>query len=78
MTLEDAPVGHELVIDQIAAGEGATRRLLDLGVYPGVRVSVIASHPWRGPVVVRVGGTQVALGRGLARKILVRRIDNVS
>ncbi|QUL98838.1 MAG: ferrous iron transport protein A [Candidatus Fermentithermobacillus carboniphilus] len=78
MTLEEAPVGLELVIDQIAAGEGATRRLLDLGVYPGVRVSVIASHPWRGPVVVRVGGTRVALGRGLARKILVRQIDNVS
>lgn len=76
MTLEHAPVGQEFVVEQIAAGHGATRRLLDLGLYPGVRVSVVATHPWRGPVVVRVGGTQVALGRGIAGKILVRRLSD--
>lgn len=41
-----------------------------MGFAPGSEVEVIANK--RGPVVVRVRGVTVALGRGVAAKILVR------
>ena len=41
-----------------------------MGFAPGSEVEVIANG--RGPVVVRVRGVTVALGRGVAAKVLVR------
>lgn len=71
-TLADARPGDRLIIEP-ATGTGIQRRLWDLGVLPGSIVEVVASHPFRGPVVVMVGASQVAIGRGLASSITVSK-----
>ena len=58
------------VID-IRGGHGMLRRLEALGIRPGVAITKVSAQLMRGPVVVRVGNTQAAIGFGMARHVLV-------
>lgn len=51
---------------------GFQKRLEDMGLTPGTRVTVVKSAPFRGPIEIRVRGSRLAIGRGMARKIMVR------
>ncbi len=48
-----------------------TRRLSALGIRPGKRLTKVSAMFMRGPVTVRVGGTEIALGFGMASRIVV-------
>lgn len=67
--------GVEGVIRVIEGGYGLQKRLAYLGLRVGKTVKKIASEPLKGPVVVEVDGTHVAIGRGVAEKILVEVLD---
>ncbi|MHA1907022.1 MAG: FeoA family protein [Candidatus Thorarchaeota archaeon] len=54
-------------------GRRILRRLLDLGITTGCEFEVIQGGS-SGPVLVQVRGTRVALGHGLASKLLVKVI----
>ena len=47
-------------------------RLISLGFTPGVEVMMMQNHR-RGPLMVSVRGTFVALGRGEAASVLIER-----
>ena len=47
-------------------------RLESMGVRIGKTVKKLSNMPGRGPAVVQVEGTQVAVGVGMARRIEVR------
>ena len=51
------------------------KRLLDLGLTKGCSFKVIQSRG-RGPVLVEVRGTRIALGYGLANKLMVEVIGD--
>lgn len=46
-------------------------RLSALGIRPGKRVTKVSSMFMRGPVTIQVGNAQVAIGFGMAKRILV-------
>jgi len=48
------------------------RYLASLGLLPDTPVVVQSVAPFNGPLLVRVGGSQYALGREVTDKILVR------
>lgn len=52
---------------------GVLRRLLDLGLTKGCSFLVVQGSR-HGPILVEVRGTRVALGHGLARKIIVEEV----
>lgn len=52
-----------------------TKRLLDLGFTKGCSFKVIQSRG-RGPVLVEVRGTRIALGHGLASQLIVEIIED--
>lgn len=56
------------VVD-IVGGHGLRRKLQGLGLRIGSRL--VKSRSMAGPVVVRVGRTELAIGRGMASKIIV-------
>jgi succinyl-CoA synthetase beta subunit len=41
------------------------------GIIEGKKIGIVTLHPFRGPVVIRVEGKMVTLGRGLANRIIV-------
>jgi len=52
-------------------GRGLVQRLESMGIRLGVQITKVSGQIMRGPVVVRLGNTQVAIGFGMARKVLV-------
>ena len=52
---------------------GILRRLLDLGLTKGCSFKVVQGSR-HGPILVEVRGTRVALGHGLARKLVVEEV----
>ncbi|MEM2111441.1 MAG: FeoA family protein [Candidatus Bathyarchaeia archaeon] len=52
-------------------GWGLKKRLLDMGLTPGTKVTVVKSVPFHGPLEVHVRGSRLALGRGMAERIFV-------
>ena len=55
----------------IDGGEGVRSHLNVLGIHIGDWVEVDVRAPFRGPILVKVHGSRVALGRGIARKVMV-------
>lgn len=53
---------------------GILRRLLDLGLTKGCTFMVVQGSR-HGPILVEVRGTRVALGHGLARKLIVEEVS---
>ncbi|MEE9491572.1 MAG: FeoA family protein [Dehalococcoidia bacterium] len=70
MPLSMVQSGESVQVAAIRAGWGLQRRLADMGLTPGVRVKVINSGG-RGPVVLDIRGSRLALGHGIAHKIMV-------
>lgn len=58
------------VID-IQGGWGLLRKTDALGIKRGMEIVKVSSQLMRGPIIIRVGNTQVAIGFGMARRILV-------
>lgn len=50
--------------------EGHCRRFYELGIIPGSKITLISGNN-RGPVLIRVGNSKIALGRGMAESIFV-------
>ncbi len=70
--LERLPVGKEGVVIACAGGRGMLRKLDAMGLRCGKRVRKVSSQFMAGPVTVLIDGRQMAMGRGIARKIQVR------
>ena len=61
--------GEEGRIVSIMGGHGLIRRLAELGFNPDTKVKVLRSSS--GPIVVLLRDSRIAIGRGVATKILV-------
>ncbi len=69
--LTKIPSGKNVVLVSIAGGGQADMRLTEMGFIPGVSISVI-NNSGMGPITVNVKGSRLALGNGLAKKLLVK------
>jgi ferrous iron transport protein A len=63
--------GENGIIIELQGGHGFIRKLQSLGVRPGKRITKVSSHFWRGPQTIEVDNIQIAVGFGMARRILV-------
>lgn len=61
--------GNTATVKGICSGKGARRRLYEMGFNTGARVKILKNDS--GPVIVGLSGNKVAVGRGLAEKILI-------
>ena len=71
MNLTEIRERQPVVVKEIIGGQNAVRRLELLGIRRGKTIMKISSHFWRGPVTVKVGNAKVAIGHGMARKIIL-------
>ena len=63
--------GESGVVVGIHGGHGLAYRLESLGIRVGKKVTKVSSQLMRGPITLRVDNCQVAMGFGMARKIMV-------
>jgi ferrous iron transport protein A len=71
LTLAEMKTGQTGIVVGVLGGRGLIQRLDALGIRPGKKVTKLSSTLFRGPVMLRVNNTQVAVGFGMARKIIV-------
>lgn len=72
VSLSELLVDEQATIRSFTIGRLETNRLASLGFTPGARVDMTQNYG-RGPLIVMVRGTRVALGRVEAGKIFVER-----
>jgi ferrous iron transport protein A len=69
MTLLEIPIGGQARLVKIS--EGLRSKLRQYGLHVGDCIRVLRAAPLGGPLLVEVNGREIALGRGVAEKIIV-------
>ena len=72
ITLRQMQAGQSGIVAQIQGGHGLINRLSALGIRPGKKITKVGSMFMRGPVTVQLDSTQVAIGFGMANKVIVK------
>ncbi len=63
--------GETGIVKELQGGQGVVRKLQSMGVRPDKKITKVSSHFWRGPQTIEVDNIQIAVGFGMARRILV-------
>jgi ferrous iron transport protein A len=71
VTIRSMRPGQSGRVVEIQGGAGLADRLNSLGIRPGKRVTKVSSMIMHGPATVQVDRAQVAIGFGMAGKIIV-------
>ena len=64
----------QVEVVEIQGGWGVRQRLNQMGIHPRDKIIVKKSGFMKGPMLVEVHGMDVAIGRGMAQKVLVKEI----
>ena len=62
---------EEGIIKEVLGGDEVVSRLNSLGVRPGKKVTKMSAHFWRGPITIMIDKMKIAIGHGMAQKIMV-------
>lgn len=71
MPLTQLGIGKTATVKGIEGGFSFRGRILSLGIRIGKKIRVMSTHPMGGPLVVEIDGMMIAIGRGMAHKIIV-------
>ena len=74
LRLDQVRENQEVKVIEILGGWGIRQRLNQMGIHPGDTIMVKRSAIMGGPILVRVRGADVALGRGMTKKVIVQEI----
>jgi len=74
MPLSMGKAGERVLIREIAGGRKKQARLTDVGLRPGDLIEII-NNAGRGRIILGRGHTRLAIGRGIAEKIMVSVSD---
>ncbi len=73
-SLLDVPANRQVRIISIAGGKGPRQMLAQMGIGVGSVITVRRNAPFAGPILIENHGVSVAIGRGVAAKILVEEL----
>lgn len=63
--------GQSGIVVRLQGGWGFIRHVQAMGIIEGKRVTKLASHPLRGPILVSVDNLQIAIGYGMSKRIFL-------
>ena len=70
MVLSRVDQGKEVTLIDIDGGRGIRSKLYSMGLVPGVKLTVLRGN-CAGPTMVAIKDFRLAIGRGMAQKIIV-------
>jgi len=71
-SLIDILPGQTGVVTEIENVHGLAKKLCAMGIIPGKKITKISQILAGGPIVIRIDTHDLALGRGVARRIRIR------
>ncbi len=72
-TLNDIKVGSNAVVTKIGITGALKRRLIDMGITPGVKIKVKKVAPLGDPIEINLRGYELSIRRSEALNIFVRK-----
>lgn len=69
MTLNELPMGESGRVESVNDDGPVSRRLMEMGVVPGVSVRILKSAPFGDPIEIRLLGYNLAVRRNEAAAI---------
>lgn len=72
MTLNNLPIGATAKVLAVHGNNAVTRRLMEMGIIPGVLVRVIKTAPFGDPLEIHVRGYHLAMRKSEADSIEVQ------
>lgn len=76
MTLADLPKGESRTVSSVRGEDTVTRRLMEMGVIPGVAVRMVKAAPFGDPIEIRVRGYSLALRRNEAEAVELTKSEH--
>lgn len=73
ITLEDLSKGDTFTIVGFA-GEGVKNKICNL-INPENILEIVSKQVFKGPIVIKAENYEIAIGRGMARKIYVKKYE---
>lgn len=70
-TLETKKIGEKLVVKGLEKDSSVKRRLLDMGITPGITLEITGKAPLGDPIEVMVRGYKLTLRKNEAKSIFV-------
>ena len=71
MTLTNLSIGEKATVMAVNGNTPATRRLMEMGVVPGVSIRMVKSAPFGDPIEIRLRGYSLAIRKNEADAIEV-------
>jgi len=71
ITLDQLPVGGCGTVAEVRGGKGLRGNLQRMGIHVGDPLCVVGRGAFHGPLLVEIHGSRVALGRGVARRVVL-------
>jgi len=73
LSLDQIPVGTTVKVTEISKDSKIRRRLMDMGIIPGLKISVKGKAPLGDPIEVLVRGYKLSLRKNEAVDIIVEQ-----
>lgn len=71
MSLIELESGKSAIVKNILGGQGLHNKLDAMGVKVGSEIVKVNQQMLKGPIIIKVYNSQIALGYGMAGKIIV-------
>lgn len=73
MTLANLEIGATAKVKKVFQKGAISKRLMEMGIVPGVSIEVIKAAPFGDPIEIRVRGYNLAMRRNEAESIEITR-----
>lgn len=73
MNLANLEIGAEAKVLAVNGNNAITKRLMEMGVLPGVSIRVVKNAPFGDPIQIRVRGYNLAIRRNEAEAIEISK-----
>ncbi len=74
MNLKEIKIGQKVKIIKLDGGLMFIKRAEELGIRIGLLVEKKSAQFMNGPITIKIGNTNIALGIGMAEKIIVEEL----
>jgi len=74
-TLDQIYENSKAKVIDIQGGAGIRQRLSQMGIHPGDTITMLRYGALGGPILIEIHGSQVALGRGIASRVIVEEME---
>ena len=78
MNLTNLPIGATAKVTNVSGDSPITRRLMEMGIVPGVFVRMIKSAPFGDPLKIRLRGYHLAMRKNEADTIEVQTTETAN